>query len=401
MTVDQLLAADRACFGGRDLGVTGWLAEPWGIGGYSTGVEPAWLGEVMTDVVLWTQPRGTDACQSDSACDFAFLHFPPDSDPWTLPLDRWVRLTGHFEDPLAATCGWNGTNDPKTPEQAVELCREAFVVTSIEDAPDPSSSSAPVRVDDTLVARITTYPDVTAGRVPPMVSVYADGRVIAPGWTVTGHEDVPFVVRRLTAAGLESLVAALDRVVPPGGVDLPPPAGYAAGYTTYEVIVRRGDELVTARATNASTENEAKALVAVGERWRDPVAALPADAWVDGSGAVVPYAPRRWYVSIWIPVGGTAVPGAPDASIIRPMIGDVAAFGEQVATREDGVLRCGVIDDRANELVVTMLRRAGVDTGAVEGVYRAELNLGEGTVVVASTPLLPDDGRTCPPDFVP
>jgi len=26
---------------------------------------------------------------------------------------------------------WNGTNDPKTPEQAVELCREAFVVTAV------------------------------------------------------------------------------------------------------------------------------------------------------------------------------------------------------------------------------------------------------------------------------
>ncbi len=99
MTVDQLLTADGACFGGRDVGVTGWLAEPWGVGGYLAGVEPAWLGEPMTDVVLWERPRDSAACQADGACDFAFLHFPPGADPWTLPLDRWVRLTGHLDDP--------------------------------------------------------------------------------------------------------------------------------------------------------------------------------------------------------------------------------------------------------------------------------------------------------------
>ena len=112
MTVDRLLSADRGCFGGHDIEVMGWLAEPWGIGGYLAGVEPAWLGEPMTDVALWTEPRGAATCQADGACHFAFLHSPPGSDPWTLPLDRWVRLTGHFDDPLAATCRWNGSNDP-------------------------------------------------------------------------------------------------------------------------------------------------------------------------------------------------------------------------------------------------------------------------------------------------
>jgi len=401
LTVDRLLTADRACFGGREIEVMGWLAEPRGVGGYLAGVDPAWLGEPMTDVALWTTPRDAAACQADGACHFAFLHLPPDTDPWTLPLDRWVRLTGHFEDSLAATCRWNGTNYPKTPEQAVELCRDAFVATAIEDAPDPSSSSAPVHVDNTLVARITIYPDVPGGAGPPMVSVYADGRVLSPGWTIPGHETVPFVVRRLTPSGLATLVAALDAGVPPAGVDYPRPPGWPAGYGTYEVTVRRGDELVTARATNASTGDAAKEIVARAERWRDPVAALPADAWVGGPATVVPYAPRRWYLSIWIPAGGTAVPGTPDASIIRPMIGDAAAFGETVGTRETGILRCGVISDETNGLIVTMLRRAGVDTGTDEGAYRADLNLGKVSVVVASTPLLPDDRPACPADIGP
>jgi len=401
MTVDRLLSADRGCFGGHDIEVMGWLAEPWGIGGYLAGVEPAWLGEPMTDVVQWTEPRGAATCQADGACHFAFLHFPPDADPWTLPLDRWVRLTGHFDDPLAATCRWNGTNDPKTPEQAVELCREAFVVSAIEDTPDPSSSSAPVHVDNTLVARITIYPDVPGGPGPPMVSVYADGRVLSPGWTIPGDETVPFVVRRLTPSGLATLVAALDAAVPPAGVDYPRPPGYPAGYGTYAVTVRRGDELVTAQATNASTQDAAREIVALAEHWRDPVAALPADAWVGGPATVVPYEPRRWYLSIWIPAGGTAVPGTPDASIIRPLIGDAAAFGETVGTRETGILRCGVISDGTNGLIVAMLRRAGVDTGTEEGAYRADLNLGKGSAVVASTPLLPDDGPACPADIGP
>jgi len=234
-----------------------------------------------------------------------------------------------------------------------------------------------------------------------MVSVYADGRVLSPGWTIPGHETVPFVVRRLTPSGLATLVAALDAGVPPAGVDYPRPPGYAAGYGTYEVTVRRGDELVTARATNASTQDAAREIVALAEHWRDPAAALPADAWVGGPATVVPYEPRRWYLSIWIPAGGTAVPGTPDASIIRPMIGDAAAFGETVGIRETGVLRCGVIADRTNELIVTMLRRAGVDTGTVEGEYRAELNLGKTSAVVSSTPLLPDDGPACPADTGP
>jgi len=122
---------------------------------------------------------------------------------------------------------------------------------------------------------------------------------------------------------------------------------------------------------------------------------------VGGPATVVPYEPRRWYLSIWIPAGGTAVPGTPDASIIRPMIGDAAAFGETVGTRETGILRCGVISDETNGLIVTMLRRAGVDTGTDEGAYRADLNLGKGSVVVASTPLLPDDGPACPADIGP
>ena len=52
-------------------------------------------------------------------------------------------------------------------------------------APSPSATP-PAALHNTLVARIFVYPDVTAGRVPPMLSVYADGRVLSPSWTSDG-----------------------------------------------------------------------------------------------------------------------------------------------------------------------------------------------------------------------
>jgi len=47
-------------------------------------------------------------------------------------------MTGHFDDPVARTCAWDGrTNDPVTPERAIESCRDAFVVTAVHDATAP------------------------------------------------------------------------------------------------------------------------------------------------------------------------------------------------------------------------------------------------------------------------
>ncbi len=72
---------------------------------------------------------------------------------------------------------------------------------SPEAAATPAASAA-------LAARIFVYPDVTVGRVPPMLSVYADGRVLVPSWSAEGTLD--FVVRQLTPAGLVALRSELE-----------------------------------------------------------------------------------------------------------------------------------------------------------------------------------------------
>ncbi len=135
------------CLGRSDVRVTGWLAETWGFGALANGVTPAWLGEVGgLEKVLWLRPRPTDGCFADTDCVWMFLHSP---EATGLPLspDRWVTVTGHFDDAAAATCRWtdpkNGTAWPLTPAEAVAYCRGNFVVTAIEDAAAPTENPMP------------------------------------------------------------------------------------------------------------------------------------------------------------------------------------------------------------------------------------------------------------------
>ena len=121
--------------------VTGYLAPAWGIGGLANGVIPSWLGEWGgLKVVLWQKPRPADGCVSDNDCVWMFLYA---SNPATVPLvpERWVQVTGHFDDPLASTCRAAGTASVAvtTDAQAVATCRGHFVVTEIRTVEAPST----------------------------------------------------------------------------------------------------------------------------------------------------------------------------------------------------------------------------------------------------------------------
>lgn len=120
--------------------MTGYLAPPWGIGGLNNGVVPAWLGEWAGLVaVLWLKPRPADGCVAADDCVWVFLHA---SSAAALPLtpDRWVALTGHFDDPLAVTCRATGQGpDAVTSDaQAIVTCREHFVVTDMRTVAPPA-----------------------------------------------------------------------------------------------------------------------------------------------------------------------------------------------------------------------------------------------------------------------
>jgi hypothetical protein len=130
-----------SCFGNRALVVTGYLAPAWGIGGLSNGVTPSWLGEWDgLEVVLWEQPRPSGGCSADGDCLWMFL-FAPKPAALKLTPERWVTLTGHFDDPLASTCRATGQGpDAVTSDAAaIATCRGHFVVTDIESVAPPAT----------------------------------------------------------------------------------------------------------------------------------------------------------------------------------------------------------------------------------------------------------------------
>ena len=147
ITVDKLAIASTGpldaligCFGHRSIDVTGYLAPPWGIGGLANGVTPAWLGEwAGLDDVLWLKPHPAMGCVADDDCVWLFIHAP---DATALPLapDRWVTLTGHFDDPASLTCRATGAGpDAVTSDaQAIATCRGHFVVTGIRTVKPPA-----------------------------------------------------------------------------------------------------------------------------------------------------------------------------------------------------------------------------------------------------------------------
>lgn len=128
------------CFGNRDLEVTGYLAPASGIGGLGNGVVPAWLGEWsgLPDV-LWLKPHPADGCSAADDCIWMFL-FAPNAPAVPLTPDRWVTLTGHFDDPAALTCRATGTGpDAVTSDaEAIVQCREHFVMTKIRTVASPN-----------------------------------------------------------------------------------------------------------------------------------------------------------------------------------------------------------------------------------------------------------------------
>jgi hypothetical protein len=52
----------------------------------------------------------------------------------------WVEIRGHFSDPAAEACKITEGSPPEAPtaEQAIEICRTAFVVTGSQPEPVPS-----------------------------------------------------------------------------------------------------------------------------------------------------------------------------------------------------------------------------------------------------------------------
>lgn len=281
---------------------------------------------------------------------------------------------------------------PSTASTAPSTAATASPAPSPAASPSPTAAPSPsvTRVAGDLVARLVVLPDVWVSPVVADLSVYDDGTVLTPGWRSTGFEGTRFTVRRLTPAGLAAVRAAFDgAVVRVGQVGTVQPAteGQGRGFSTYQVTARRGSELVTAWTTNASAGTGVASLIAFGDRWLAPEAALPAGAWA--AATPVPYVPAYWSASVDVSAGCCAEPGRPSDAVVVPALGPLDAFGALVVA-DPPFARCAVIDWRTRGALGAALATAGIDLG--DGLDRSDvtLNHGDGMTTLTVVPMLPE-----------
>jgi hypothetical protein len=138
----QLNPGGLACYEGSDVTVQGFVQEPEGLGGTSVVViEPTWLTE--WGLFLYASSRERDGAPVGPAYVVAY---PPGSGDLNKRYDgRWVSVVAHFDDPAAQTCHAEGPADadPPTDEEAVAMCRQILVLSSIKPtrAPDTATLS--------------------------------------------------------------------------------------------------------------------------------------------------------------------------------------------------------------------------------------------------------------------
>ncbi len=145
-TARDLVRAGKAvtCFGPRALTFRAYVPTTEGLGGASAWkMTPAWLADDWMGVILQPEPlteQDQDAWliarvpPSLGRCGITDEGAP--ACPFGPHLDGYVVVTGHFDDPAAATCkstAWESGQDPgPSKAKMVARCRARFVVTRIE-----------------------------------------------------------------------------------------------------------------------------------------------------------------------------------------------------------------------------------------------------------------------------
>jgi hypothetical protein len=127
----------RACFDGEEITFVGFVANPDGLGGLETySLTPKWLAYSA----FFVQPTQEiiDRPAFGAGPFFRVTFDPALGDPMLAFNANWVRVTGHFVDPAAATCRATGqAGATPTQEEAIAICETMFVATAIVpvDAP--------------------------------------------------------------------------------------------------------------------------------------------------------------------------------------------------------------------------------------------------------------------------
>lgn len=142
--VADLTSIEPDCWHSMTVILVGYVAPSPALGWEAPGVEPGWMIYPTSPIAVWQAKPVDYGCGSTPECPWIFVHFAPHS---TLSLGtkgRWVKLTGHFNDPAAATChyvypsDWPAT-DHLPDSDAQHWCAGGFVVEQIETTAAPAS----------------------------------------------------------------------------------------------------------------------------------------------------------------------------------------------------------------------------------------------------------------------
>ena len=139
----QLNPDGLACYGASDVTVVGFVHEPDGLGGTNAvAIEPTWLTE--WGLFLYASARKRDGAPVD---DPYVVAYPPGSgDPNRRYDGKWVSVVAHFDDAAAQTCHAEGPADadPPSDEEAVAMCRQILVLSSVRVTSAPDSATVPL-----------------------------------------------------------------------------------------------------------------------------------------------------------------------------------------------------------------------------------------------------------------
>ena len=135
VNLDRNFAA--ACWGDMPLTIRMWSARCDGCFGGSTGTyDEAWLSNPTSDILFLSPVEWADNWSAMAILSPVLGDVPEPG--W---LGSWLELTGHFDDPAAASCHWT-----PSPEELLyysgsrpvfEACRQQFVVTAVRVVDGP------------------------------------------------------------------------------------------------------------------------------------------------------------------------------------------------------------------------------------------------------------------------
>ena len=141
--VTAFVASQATSTSGADVCLVGWAAPPPIFDGGLPAIEPRWLWWSGQPIVVWDHSRGTLSdleCSQGKCPPYLLLYVQPGSR--VAAVEGWVLVTGHVNDPAAATCHYvyppDWTDSPQPDAQAVSQCNASFVITGITPTSAPS-----------------------------------------------------------------------------------------------------------------------------------------------------------------------------------------------------------------------------------------------------------------------